>query len=372
MKRKLQVCIIADAVDEVYAGVSTYAKELIPRLVQLAPDVDFTFLHARPNPFFAGQAEIILPLDRSNPLRVLMRKCRYIPDAIRCGGFDVVHDLFHFPPFAFQHLACAKIVTIHDLTPLVHSGWHTRTNVLSHRVFMPRVSRRANCIIADSHATASDIQRLYGVPSDRIRVIPLAPKQMAKISHDAGPRVSRPMILFVGTLEPRKNIGVLIDAFERLRASGQDAELVLVGKVGWRTGGIFARIAASAYRADIRHVSDADDHQLAVLYARASAFVYPSLYEGFGLPVLEAMSMGCPVICSNRSSLPEVAGDAALLVDPEDAGTIAKTMAIVLQDSREAGRLVQAGSQQVLQFSWDRTARETLAVYRAFGERGGE
>ncbi|MDZ4197942.1 MAG: glycosyltransferase family 1 protein [Kiritimatiellia bacterium] len=371
MTRKLRVCIIADAVDEAYAGVSTYATELIPRLAPLAPDMEFTFLHSRPNPFFSGQAEIILPVHRSSPLRVLFRKFLRTPSALRKGGFDLIHDLFHFPPFAFQDFPCTKIVTLHDLTPLIHPEWHTASTVLAHQLFMPRVCRRAHRIIADSRATADDIERFYRVGAERLRVVPLAPKQMPRIERSASAS-SRPSVLFVGTLEPRKNISLLVDAFERLRSGGQDAELVLAGRAGWRTGAIFERMSSSVFRADIRHVRNADDHQLAALYASAAVLVFPSLYEGFGLPVLEAMQMGCPVIASNRSSLPEVAGGAALLVDPEDADALAKSMATILQNPAEAARLAQAGSRRAQEFSWERTARETLAVYREFARRGAD
>ncbi len=362
MRRK-RVCVIADAVDEPYAGVSTYAKELIRRLPAMAPDLSFTFLHMHGNPFFEGLDEIRIPLRRGNPFDVLYRKCARVPGAVRRGNFDLVHDLFHFPPFAFRDLRCAKVVTVHDITPILHPAWHTRTNALLHRLFLPRVLGRADRVIADSAATARDLQSRYGVGPERLRVVHLAAKDFPAPPPDAR-RASPPLFLFVGTLEPRKNLPVLVDAFERLRADGCEAKLALVGKRGWRAGPIFDRISASPRRADIAHLEGVDDAALAGLFREATAFVYPSLYEGFGLPVLEAMRQGVPVVTSDRSSLPEVAGDAAILVDPEDPAALAEAMRRVLDEAGLGAAMAQAGLRQAQRFSWERCAEETLATYR--------
>lgn len=364
-----RVCVIADAVDEPYAGVSTYAKELIRRLPSVAPDIDFTFLHIHENPFFEGLEQILIPLNRSNPLDVLARKCFRIPAAIRRGRFDLVHDLFHFPPFAFQRIPCAKVVTLHDLTALLFPQWHTRTSVLMHRLFLPRVIARADCVIANSHATARDIELHYPDKACSVRIVLLASKTFVKSSEKIT-LSSPPLLLHVGTLEPRKNLTTLVEAFNRIRDRGHDARLALVGKRGWGFGPLLEAVETSPHKADIHLHERVDDSRLATCFKEAAVFIYPSLYEGFGLPVLEAMGQGCPVVTSNRSSLPEIAGDAALLVDPQDPELLADAIEQVLTNPTRREEMIRKGREQAGRFSWEKNARETLEIYRELLNQG--
>lgn len=364
-----RICIIADALDEPYAGVTTYARELIAELLRLDHRCELTFLHIRPNPLLIGRPEILVPANRHNPLDILLRKTIRIPAIMRRERFDLVHDLFHFPPFAFRSLPCACVVTLHDLTPVLFPQWHSQTTVWMHRLFLPPVIRRATCIIADSASTARDIERQYGRYAPVVRSIPLAARGFPPPTDHDRPL---PFILFVGTLEPRKNLVTLLDAYDRLRADGETVRLVVIGKTGWMADQGFRRIRRSKFAGDIEVKGQVDETELAWHYQHAAALVYPSWYEGFGLPVLEAMQCGCPVVASDRSSLPEIVGDAGLLVDPANAADIAHAIRRVLTEPGLRQQLAERGRERARTFSWERTARETWAVYRELLESGEE
>ncbi|NJR70131.1 MAG: glycosyltransferase family 4 protein [Synechococcales cyanobacterium CRU_2_2] len=178
--------------------------------------------------------------------------------------------------------------------------------------------------------------------------------------------LKRPFLLFVSTIEPRKNITNLIKSFNILKSCHHiDHDLVLIGKKGWSYGPIFEEIARSPWRSQIFHLDYLPDHQVQQFYRHAQAFIYPSHYEGFGLPVLEAMTFGVPVITANASSLPEVGGQAAIYIDPQDPEAIATQVYRVLADSVLRQSLAIQGQQQARKFSWEATARETLRAYRS-------
>jgi alpha-1,3-rhamnosyl/mannosyltransferase len=171
-------------------------------------------------------------------------------------------------------------------------------------------------------------------------------------------------ILFVGTLSPRKNVKTVLEAFERLVIAGADeTKLVLAGAKGWLSDELFASIADSDFRDRIRHMPDLSDAQMAHLYSSAAALVIPSFYEGFGLPALEAMHCGCPVIASNQSSLPEVVGEAAIQLEPHDTVGWAEAMMLLISDDAERKRLADLGTIQARKFSWRNTAEATLSIY---------
>jgi len=210
------------------------------------------------------------------------------------------------------------------------------------------------------------------VAPDRVTTVHLAAGPIFQAEHsaeDVSDTLTRlglapGFILFVGTLSPRKNVKTVLEAFEFLvREAGLEARLVLAGARGWLADDLFASIANSAARDLVVHLSDLSDSEMAHLYSAAGVLVIPSLYEGFGLPALEAMHCGCPVIASNRSSLPEVVGEAGMLLDPADAIAWADNIKRVLQDGAERRRMVKLGKQQAEKFSWSKTAAETLAVY---------
>jgi glycosyltransferase involved in cell wall biosynthesis len=279
----------------------------------------------------------------------------------------LLHSVDHVAP-AWRNWR--SVVTLHDLAFLLYPATHTEESRAYYAASGESV-RKAERVIAVSQRTASDAVRLLGVDPARMRVVPEAaapgftPRDAA--AFDAVARrlhlEARPYVLFVGTLEPRKNVPLLLEVFAEVRAE-LDVQLLVVGGRGWLDEPIFAAHARSGLGDAVRFVGTLGEDDLAALYSHAEAFVLPSLYEGFGLPVLEAMACGAPVISSNAGPLPEVAGDAAVLLDPHEPGPWVESMLAVLTDIQLANALRQKGFERSAAFSWDRAAQATREVYR--------
>jgi glycosyltransferase involved in cell wall biosynthesis len=258
----------------------------------------------------------------------------------------------------------ASVVTIHDLGYLHEPGAHPRWQRLMLDATTRWNARAARRVIAVSSQTKSDLVEHYGIPPDRVSVIHSGVDSSRFRRLDPAPvlqelGIQPPYLLFLSTVQPRKNVVRLIDAFEAL--GDRDLSLVIAGRSGWLADGIEQRIAASGTVQSVYRLGYVADQAVPALYNGAAAFVLPSLYEGFGMGVLEAMACGCPVVVSNCSSLPEVAGDAAVLIDPYDVGAIRDGIRRVLDpDVRDA--LVAAGLRRAATFTWQRAALQTLAV----------
>jgi glycosyltransferase involved in cell wall biosynthesis len=264
-----------------------------------------------------------------------------------------------------------SVVTLHDLAFLLYPATHTPASRAYYAATGESV-RRAERVVAVSQRTASDAVRLLGVDPARMRVVheaaapgffPRSSDALPALAQRLGFSLEQPYALFVGTLEPRKNLPLLLEAFGLLRRR-LDAQLLIVGRRGWLEEPIFAAHARSGVGDAAHFLGQLGEEDLAVLYSHAGVFVLPSLYEGFGLPVLEAMACGAPVVCSNSGPLPEVAGDAAVLLKPEDAPDWASAMLDVLTNGALATRLRERGFARASEFSWEGMARATREVYR--------
>jgi glycosyltransferase involved in cell wall biosynthesis len=281
--------------------------------------------------------------------------------------------LFH----ATEHLLLPlrrvpTVLTVHDLIFRHLPQHHKSLNRWYLNATMPLYCRHADQIIAISQATRQDLMAAYGVPAEKITVIPEAADPQF---HPQSPetvtivraRYDLPQryLLFVGTIEPRKNLGRLLTAFEVLQADGLTDGLVIVGRRGWLTDAFFAQLERSPARDAVIFPGYVPDPDLPAIYAGAQALVFPSLYEGFGLPVLEAMACETPVVTSRTSSIPEVGGDAALYFDPEDADEILAQIRRVLSDPALSAELRSQGLAQADRFSWARTAAQTQSVYNS-------
>ena len=283
---------------------------------------------------------------------------------------DVMHHtwLVHYP---FRRRA--SVLTICDLIPLLFRRWYGPELGAAYRPAF-RFARRCAAVIAISEHTRQDVHRLLKVPLERIHAVPLAADEVFRVVDDRA-RVAerlaqyelagRSFLLYAGSLEPRKNLPALVRAYARLAGppAGPRPLLVLAGAKGYYGAPIFREIERLGLSDCVRHIENADDTTLVALMNAATALVYPSLYEGFGLPPLEAMACGCPVIASNASSLPEVVGDAGILVDPRDEEALAGAMARLIQDAGLREELRRRGLRRCGAFSWERTARLTLEVY---------
>jgi glycosyltransferase involved in cell wall biosynthesis len=352
------------------AGIARYALFLLDALGRLdGPERYLLLRGGRSNASVQGPT-IATHRAFTPPHHPLERLTLPIEVLARRPWPSLLHSLDHVAP---AWGPWRSVVTLHDLAFLLYPGTHT----LASRTYYAAAGqsvRRAERVIAVSQRTASDAVRLLGVDPARIRVVheaaapgfsPRPRDGLAalgqRLGFDADP--SRPYGLFVGTLEPRKNIPLLLEAFAVLRRT-VDAQLLIVGARGWLDEPIFAAHARSSVGDAARFVGALGEEDLAVLYSHAGVFVLPSLYEGFGLLVLEAMACGAPVVCSNAGPLPEVAGDAAILLKPEDPTAWAVAMRNVLTTPRIAAELRQRGFERARAFSWEQTALATREVYR--------
>jgi len=285
-----------------------------------------------------------------------------------------VVDVFHFPNHALlPQWVGRRVVTFHDLTVLLFPEFHPprRCRVLGPALH--RAAAQADRILVDSEATRRDVLLHLGVPGWKVVTVPLAPSPHCR-PRDAGELVDvlaryglayRQYLLHLGTIEPRKNLPCLLRVFARLRREGLELPLVLAGSAGWDNGETERTARDLGVGSSIVRTNYVTDEDAASLLAGAALLVYPSLYEGFGLPILEAMACGTPVVASNTSSIPEVAGNAAILVPPTDEGEILAAVRSVLKDQDRQEDMRRRGLARAATFSWERTARETLAVYRA-------
>ena len=299
----------------------------------------------------------------------VVRSLALVPAALRRVGVDVFHGMDHVGvPLVGR--SGRYVATVHDVIALILPETFTRRHRLVVRTALGRVRQRADLVIVPSHAVERDVVQRLGVPDDRIVVTPegcearFRPTPCADVLARYGlpPRY----VLAVGTLEPRKNLTALLHAFARLqRRGGIDPalRLVLVGARGWLDEPIYETVRALGLDQRVHFAGFVDDDDLPAVYSGAALFVFASLYEGFGLPLLEAMACGVPVITSNVSAMPEVAGGAALLVDPRDVDDLAAAIARLLRDDALRDRLRGAGIARARQFPWAATARQTLDAY---------
>ena len=283
---------------------------------------------------------------------------------------DMTHCLHVPTPLPAPH---PLVVTIHDLTPfVVPEVMPSLVRRTAYRWWNARAARRADSLLANSRATADDIARYYPRAAARVRVVPHAADDFAAVERGVLPAAlagdGAPYLLSMGNTKPHKDLPTLLRAFADVRAAHPGLRLLLVGRdaPGYAASVLGETPAASA----IAFTGRVDDPTLRALYAGAAAFAFPSRYEGFGLPPLEAMISGTAVVCSDAASLPEVVGEAALLFPAGDAAALSRQLERVLGDAALRETLVAAGARRARLFTWERTAQGTLAVYRELLERG--
>lgn len=284
--------------------------------------------------------------------------------------------VYHATEHLLPRLEAPTVLTVHDLIFERYPAHHTARNRLFLHVGMPLFVRAATVIIAVSRHTRQDIVDLYGADSAKIHVVyegvderfqPAAAAEVRRVAAQYSP--DRPYLLMVGTLEPRKNHAAALRALARLKAWGWPHRLLLAGGRGWLFEPIRQQIGALGLEGDVHFAGYVPDADLPALYTGAAAVLVPSLYEGFGFSVLEAQACGAPVVCSRVSSLPEVAGDAALLVAPEDDAALAAAVHLLLSQPALAQALAEHGRRHARQFRWDLCARRTAEVYHQAARR---
>lgn len=356
-------------------GVARYTRELVRHLVRRDKNNQYLLFAGtwrmqdvleRYVKEFSGMSHVIvriLPLPQS--LGTFLWNRLHIVPLERCiGPFDILHSSDWIQP----PTRAKKVTTIHDLVIMKYAETSHPTIVSNQERRLEWVRQECDAVITDSQATAQDVMHYLHIPKEKLHIAypgidpryqSPAPNDVSRI--EAEYNLSSSYILSVGTQEPRKNLQRLLAAYSLLREKAKSGatipELVLVGNQGWAE-----KIHADA---GIRMLGFVPDEDLPALYSGAAAFVYPSLYEGFGFPVLEAMAAGCTVITSDRGSLKEVVGDAAALIDPEDIEDICHQMERVTTDAGVRKEFIKKGKEQAAQFTWKKTAEEVLKVYNS-------
>ena len=355
------------------AGLGRYAESLARALVQEHPErFAFFYNRERGTSPLAGLESV--------PTRTVRAGYKPWRMAVWLGqflglGFERLvpeAELYH----ATEHLLLPlrqvpTVLTVHDLIYHLFPEHHKPLNYWFLNRAMPLFVQRARAVIAVSESTKQDLMRCYGVHPDKITVIyeaaaphfrPAPPEAIAAVRARYG--LPEDFILAVGTIEPRKNLSRLLDALQRLRQEGDDARLVVVGSKGWLYEGFFRRLEELQLGDAVLLPGYVPDADLPVVYSAATLCVCSSLYEGFGLSVLEAMACGTAVVCSRASSLPEVGGNAAHYFDPTDVEEMAEAIGAVWHDETLRAEMGRRGLAQAARFSWERAAEETMAVYQ--------
>ncbi len=361
------------------AGIGRYTRELVQALAAEWPAAQYRLFVANARraalPSLPGQNFSWQPTRLSE--RWLARLWYRLQLPLAINRWTGPLHLFHAPDFFLPPVDASTrtIVTVHDLSFVRHP--ESVMPGMSHHLntWVPRSVQRANHVIAVSEATRQDLIELYRTPPDKISVLyhgvtpEFAPVTSAARLNEVRQKYNlgqNPFILSVGTLQPRKNYQRLVRALAQLEA---DLSLVIVGGRGWQVEPLLAEIEQRKLAARVHLPGFVADADLPALYSAAALFVYPSLYEGFGLPALEAMACGTPVIATNRSALPEVVGNAGLLIDPYNVDELAAAINRLLRDADLRAQLAAAGRARAAQFTWPAMARQLVELYRQIIQR---
>jgi glycosyltransferase involved in cell wall biosynthesis len=310
-----------------------------------------------------------ITLPNFSPLKRLLWEQISLPKLAISHQLDLLHSLHYTMPLAFPGY---KVVTFHDMTFFLFPHLHTLPKRYFFRFFIRTSSRRAAALIADSENTRQDTIRLAGVSPDKIFTVQLGVTQEFRplrdntILQQARQKYHLPdhFLLYVGMIEPRKNLSTLLKAFAKVADQMPDHRLVIVGPKGWMVDNIHQQTDQLRISDKVYFTGYVERDDLPLIYNLAEVFIYPSTYEGFGLPVLEAMACGTPVISSNVSSMPEILGDAGVLIAPNNPQALGQSLLDLINDPMERQRLSLKGLERASAFTWEHTAEKTIAVYR--------
>jgi glycosyltransferase involved in cell wall biosynthesis len=351
----MHITILSDPIDTQKAGIHIYTKNLAKALLKADKHNRYTFIHKAKNPFFGTLDHYTV-----GPAPESYRRFIAIPKLIKRLNPDVVLEPAHIGPFRTPKKS-KRVTLVHDLTAVTHPHLHRLRNTLPHHLLQKRVLSNADLILAISNTTKNDIIKKYD-PKTPIEVIYSATEN-PNLSTPS-PQIPTPYILSIGTIEPRKNLETLIDTFLELKQSLPPEtfphKLIIGGGKGWKSTKLLKKISAHP---DIILTGYITEEEKASLYEHADMFVYPSLYEGFGLPPLEAMSYNTPVICSTGGSLKEVFTPAALMFEPKDKEQLKNHILSLLKNPETTQELIQKGHSLTEKYTWDKVAERTLRAF---------
>ena len=351
-------------------GISQYILHLLPALAAADQENQYSLFHMR------RDGRSYTPAATNFQRKNVWTPCHHKLERLVLGlellphQLDVLHSPDFIPP---QWGGRRKVITVHDLNFIFYPQFLTQDSMRYYANQIERAVEAADHISADSDATRHDLIEQLRVPPEKITTVHLAANPLYERAYEETAVTAtlqkydlpRDFILFVGTLEPRKNLPFLIRAYDELLKQGEiDVPLILVGGKGWLNEEVFITVAELGLQNQVRHLTGIFDEQLAHLYHAAAVLVTPSHYEGFGLPALEAMHCGCPVIVSNRGSLPEVAGEAGLQLPLDDESVWTDALCRVLTDSALRQKMIARGYAQAKTFSWPKAAKMTVGIYK--------
>ena len=361
----MRIAILADPLDNQSAGVHTYTRQLVTALLKYDKTNEYLLIREKKDPSIKVW-QIAIPNIRMPIGFASIRLFFIIPFIARIYNVDVVLEPAHFGPFNLPG-KIKRITVIHDLTPLIFPQYHRFHSQLLQRLFLKRILKRTNIILSNSKHTTRDIAEYFPFAKTKTSTILLGKdvafqpvstkKYLDKLS------ISESYFLYAGTIEPRKNLTLLLDAFAKFRAqSNQKILLIITGKKGWKTKCFYRHLDQHPYKEDIILTGYFEKEYLIELYSHALALVYPSFYEGFGLPVLEALSCGTNVICSNNSSLPEVGGEVAYYFDPKNEKELLNCLFSVFHNTQKNPDAKNQLLKQAEKFSWENYAKDFIKI----------
>jgi glycosyltransferase involved in cell wall biosynthesis len=357
-------------------GIGTYTRNLLRHLARLDGDTEYVLLCQEADLGLASQLGPNFRTVLEPSPNYSVREQIHIPWVLHREHADVFHAPHYVLPPAIR---CRSVVTIHDCIHLMFPQYlPSRAAYLYAKASMWIAAHRSDCILTVSEASKRDILHFFKVPPEKIMVVynaiderfwvEPAQEDVARVRERY--QLDHRFVLYAGNIKPHKNLVRLIEAFDDLRKSGmEDLKLLIIGDEISKLPALRRAVHQHKLHKQVRFLGYLPDETLAILYRLAAVFVFPSLYEGFGLPPLEAMASGAPVVTSNVSSLPEVAGDAAVLVDPHDVDSIADGMRRVLTDPALASELRRKGPLRAREFSWERSVARTRDLYLQVGAR---
>jgi glycosyltransferase involved in cell wall biosynthesis len=375
----MRIAFDATSIPRLMAGAGVYTDNLIRALARIDDENEYVLFTkgdsfdglARERPSFR-----VVRVGAASRATRLAWEQLVLPVQLRAQAIDVLHSPHHTTPLLVA--GCRRVVTFHDLTFFILPERYPRGRRLYFRSISWAAARAADMLVCPSQAVRNDIVRILHVPPDKVRPIAEAAAPAFHPIDDSalldGLRYKYLLpdrfILSVGSLEPGKNRTTLLKAFAELRRRGVEQKLVVAGQRAWKYGADLRLAEDLGLKGEVIFTGYIAPEEMPVLYNAADLFVFPSLYEGFGLPVLEAMACGVPVVASNVSSIPEVTGDAALLVDPRDDGALCDAMERILKNGDLRATLRQRGLERAVTFSWEKAASETIEVYEEALRKG--
>jgi glycosyltransferase involved in cell wall biosynthesis len=380
---KMRIGISTSVIQRGQTGIAQYLFALLRALLPCANENDFVlFVLEEDAPLFdfaKGKMQIVpVPESFRPPIKNILWHQRALPQLAR----DLQLDVLHIPSYRRMPWSgpCPLVATIHDLAPFRVAKKYSWARMFYGRVIARMLAQRQDAIIAISQNTAKDVLEFFDVPPGRVHVVHNGlehnrffpgSREQAQAKIAGKHNLQSPFFLYVARLEhPAKNHVRLISAFNAFKSKTDSNWQLVFGGSDWHGAeAIHAAVKQSPFESDIRMLGFVANEDLPDLYRAADVFVYPSLYEGFGMPPIEAMACGCPVICSTRGSLGEIVEQAAAIVNPEDVNSMAKQLGLLANDAPLRERLRAAGLEQASKFDWNRTAAETLSIYSRVSQK---